>query len=206
MEYQGNNNSNSNGNRGSKEKTATQQLIKQNVDSLIEQLEAGHSEALTAYLNAMGRFHNYSFGNILEIARQKPDATRVAGMYAWNSLAVESRRARKASAFLLPSSVSSASRRKRLKKTSPDRMLLSWWVHARSTTGEAHHVYSKHRSYRIPQTTAQNCEENDRCIIPSRQLRRSLSHRLRFSWQPVDSRPLACCRSAPGPVSNPTGL
>src|SRR3979409_1282986 len=34
----------------------------------------------------MGRFHSYSFGNILEIARQKPDATRVAGMYAWNQL------------------------------------------------------------------------------------------------------------------------
>jgi hypothetical protein len=34
----------------------------------------------------MGRFHNYSFGNILEIARQKPDATRVAGMYARNQL------------------------------------------------------------------------------------------------------------------------
>jgi hypothetical protein len=29
---------------------------------------------------------NYSFGNILEIARQRPDATRVAGMYAWNQL------------------------------------------------------------------------------------------------------------------------
>jgi len=34
----------------------------------------------------MGRFHNYSFGNIMEIARQKPDATRVAGLYAWNQL------------------------------------------------------------------------------------------------------------------------
>jgi len=86
MEYPSNNNRNSNGNRGSKEKTATQQLIKQNVDSLIEQLEAGRSDALTAYLTAMSRFHNYSFGNILEIARQKPDATRVAGMYAWNQL------------------------------------------------------------------------------------------------------------------------
>ncbi|MHB1934980.1 MAG: ArdC-like ssDNA-binding domain-containing protein [Acidobacteriaceae bacterium] len=84
MEYPSNNNSN--GNRGSKGKTATQQLIKQNVDSLIQQLEAGHSDALTAYLTAMSRFHNYSFGNILEIARQKPDATRVAGMYAWNQL------------------------------------------------------------------------------------------------------------------------
>jgi antirestriction protein ArdC len=86
MKYPSNNHHSSNGNRGSQEKTATQQLIKQNVDSLIQQLEAGHSEALTAYLTAMSRFHNYSFGNILEIARQKPDATRVAGMYAWNQL------------------------------------------------------------------------------------------------------------------------
>jgi hypothetical protein len=34
----------------------------------------------------MGRFHSYSLGNILEIARQRPSATRVAGMYAWNQL------------------------------------------------------------------------------------------------------------------------
>jgi hypothetical protein len=67
-------------------KHTVQELIKANVQSLIEQLEAGHSHALTAYLDAMSRFHNYSFGNILEIARQKPDATRVAGMYAWNQL------------------------------------------------------------------------------------------------------------------------
>jgi hypothetical protein len=59
-------------------------VIAANVKTLIEQLEAGHSDALTAYLDAMSRFHNYSFGNILEIARQRPDATRVAGMYAWN--------------------------------------------------------------------------------------------------------------------------
>jgi hypothetical protein len=62
------------------------EVIAANVKSLIEQLEAGHSDALTSYLNAMSRFHNYSFGNILEIARQRPDATRVAGMYAWNQL------------------------------------------------------------------------------------------------------------------------
>jgi len=62
------------------------EVIAANVNSLIEQLEAGQSDALTAYLDAMSRFHNYSFGNILEIARQRPDATRVAGMYAWNQL------------------------------------------------------------------------------------------------------------------------
>ena len=62
------------------------EVIAANVKLLIEQLEAGHSEGLTTYLTAMGRFHNYSFGNILEIARQRPSATRVAGMYAWNQL------------------------------------------------------------------------------------------------------------------------
>jgi hypothetical protein len=62
------------------------EAIGANIQSLLEQLDAGQSEALTAYLNAMSRFHNYSSGNILEIARQKPDATRVAGLYAWNQL------------------------------------------------------------------------------------------------------------------------
>jgi hypothetical protein len=68
-----------------KQQTA-KEVIAANVQALIEQLEQGHSEALTAYLTAMGRFHTYSFGNILEIARQKPDATRVAGLYSWNQL------------------------------------------------------------------------------------------------------------------------
>src|SRR6267154_2434068 len=49
----------------------SKEVIAANVKLLIEQLEAGHSEGLTAYLTAMGRFHNYSFGNILEIARQR---------------------------------------------------------------------------------------------------------------------------------------
>ena len=68
------------------QRQTAKEVIAANVKALIEQLEAGHSDALTAYLNAMSRFHNYSFGNILEIARQKPDATRVAGLYAWNQM------------------------------------------------------------------------------------------------------------------------
>jgi hypothetical protein len=64
----------------------TQLLIKQAVDYLIQQLEAGKSETLTAYLNAMARFHSYSFGNILQIARQRPTATRVAGIRTWNEM------------------------------------------------------------------------------------------------------------------------
>jgi antirestriction protein ArdC len=68
------------------QKQTAKEVIAANIQALIEQLEQGHSKALTAYLTAMGKFHNYSFGNILEIARQKPDATRVAGLYAWNQL------------------------------------------------------------------------------------------------------------------------
>ena len=72
--------------RTSQRENPTQQLIKQAVDFLIQQLEAGKSETLTAYLGAMARFHSYSFGNILAIARQRPSATRVAGIRAWNEL------------------------------------------------------------------------------------------------------------------------
>ena len=64
----------------------TQVIIKQAVDYLIQQLQAGKSETLTAYLGAMARFHNYSFGNILAIARQRPTATRVAGFGAWKEM------------------------------------------------------------------------------------------------------------------------
>ncbi len=43
------------------QRQTAKEIIAANVKSLIEQLEAGHSDALTAYLNAMSRFHNYSF-------------------------------------------------------------------------------------------------------------------------------------------------
>jgi len=70
----------------SKKPNTKQELIAANIKLLIEQLEAGHSEALTNYLTAMSRFHNYSFGNVLEIARQMPTATRVAGFWTWKNL------------------------------------------------------------------------------------------------------------------------
>jgi N-terminal domain of anti-restriction factor ArdC len=118
MEYQSNINSNSastasNGpassiasntaSRSQERKPATaQQLVRENVHYLIEQLEAGKSEALTAYLDAMVHFPNYSFGNVLFIARQKPDATNVAGMWAWNQLGRRVKRGEKGIAILAP--------------------------------------------------------------------------------------------------------
>ena len=70
----------------SKKPSTKQELIAANIKLLIEQLDAGHSDALTNYLTAMSRFHNYSFGNVLEIARQMPTATRVAGFWTWKNL------------------------------------------------------------------------------------------------------------------------
>jgi hypothetical protein len=70
----------------SKKPTTKQELIAANIKLLIEQLNAGKSDALTNYLTAMSRFHTYSFGNVLEIARQMPTATRVAGFWTWKNL------------------------------------------------------------------------------------------------------------------------
>ena len=84
-----------------KQQTA-KEAIAANVQILIEQLEQGHSEGLTAYLTAMGRFHRYSFSNVMEIARQKSDATRVAGMYAWNQLGRRVKKGEKGIRILAP--------------------------------------------------------------------------------------------------------
>jgi hypothetical protein len=70
----------------SKKPSTKQEIVAANIKLLIEQLEAGHSEALTNYLTAMSRFHNYSFGNVMEIARQMPSATKVAGFWTWKNL------------------------------------------------------------------------------------------------------------------------
>jgi len=120
MEYQSNNNRNGNGasvasnglahsitsnpaSGSENRKPATaQQLVRESVQYLIEQLEAGQSEALTAYLNAMVHFPNYSFGNVLLIARQKPDARNVAGMWARNQLGRRVKRGEKGIAILAP--------------------------------------------------------------------------------------------------------
>jgi len=80
----------------------TQQLIKQAVDYLLQQLAAGKSETLTAYLAAMARFHNYSFGNILAIARQRPTATRVAGFHTWKDMGRFVKRGEKGIQILAP--------------------------------------------------------------------------------------------------------
>ena len=72
------------------------------VDYLVQSLESGHSDVLTQYLGAMARFHTYSFGNVMLIARQKPDASNVAGIRTWNSLGRFVKRGEKGILILAP--------------------------------------------------------------------------------------------------------
>ena len=80
----------------------TKELIEASIGVLIDALESGHSEVLTAYLSAMAKFHYYSFGNVLLIAMQKRDATRVAGMYSWNQLGRRVKRGEKGIMIFAP--------------------------------------------------------------------------------------------------------
>jgi antirestriction protein ArdC len=79
-----------------------QELVKASIDALIEALEAGHSEALSAYLTAMSQFHNYSFQNIILIASQRPTASRVAGIRSWNELGRRVKRGEKGIMIFAP--------------------------------------------------------------------------------------------------------
>lgn len=56
------------------------------LNELAEALKQGKSEALVEYLNAVSRFHQYSFCNCMLIYLQMPTATRVAGFNRWREL------------------------------------------------------------------------------------------------------------------------
>lgn len=58
----------------------------QSLQELIAALEQGKSEKLLEYLAFQARFHQYSVGNCLLIAIQKPEATLVAGFQKWRQL------------------------------------------------------------------------------------------------------------------------
>lgn len=62
------------------------QIASNAIEQLRQALEAGHSERLKDYLAAMARFRRYSWGNVMLIASQKPNATHVAGFHAWHML------------------------------------------------------------------------------------------------------------------------
>lgn len=78
------------------------QLTSTALDTLAAALDHGHSEALTALLRAMSRFHRYSLHNTYLIAAQQPNATLVAGFHAWKSMRRFVRRGEQGIAILAP--------------------------------------------------------------------------------------------------------
>ena len=85
----------------SKSETA-RQLAKTGFEDLAQHLQRGDSKQLTAFLAAMGRFHRYSFGNVMLIIAQQPDATRVAGFRTWLSLGRQVRKGEKGIVIVAP--------------------------------------------------------------------------------------------------------
>ncbi|MGH9436316.1 MAG: ArdC-like ssDNA-binding domain-containing protein [Candidatus Acidiferrales bacterium] len=61
-------------------------VTNQAIGHLITALNEGHSETLTQYLAAIGRFRHYSLRNVMLIASQNANATHVAGFHAWHKL------------------------------------------------------------------------------------------------------------------------
>ena len=56
-----------------------QQLVRENVQYLIEQLEAGHSETLTAFLDAMAHFQKLFFWQCLAHSETKARSHKCSG-------------------------------------------------------------------------------------------------------------------------------
>jgi antirestriction protein ArdC len=61
-------------------------IADQALEQLAEALKSGRSEELTRYLAMLARFHKYSFGNVMLILSQMPDATHVAGFHTWKQM------------------------------------------------------------------------------------------------------------------------
>jgi antirestriction protein ArdC len=76
--------------------------VQEAFDRLARDIEAGKSQQLKDYLRMMGRFTNYSFGNMLLILMQRPDAEHVAGFWTWKKLGRSVKKGERGIAILAP--------------------------------------------------------------------------------------------------------
>ncbi len=75
---------------------ALHEQISEGVAALVD------TEAWRAMLDTAAKFHSYSLGNLLLIALQAPQATRVAGFRSWQSLGRQVRKGERGIAILAP--------------------------------------------------------------------------------------------------------
>jgi hypothetical protein len=78
------------------------QLAENTLESLVQAVQQGRSDAVTAYLQTAAKFHRYSLGNQLLIAWQRPDASHVAGFNTWKSVGRFVRNGEKGITILAP--------------------------------------------------------------------------------------------------------
>ena len=78
------------------------QITNKALEELAASLESGQSHTLTAYLKTMALFSKYSLNNLFLIARQRPDARRVAGYETWRKLGRFVRKGEKGIAIIAP--------------------------------------------------------------------------------------------------------
>jgi len=75
---------------------ATLRTLDEGIASILE------GEAFARYLAVMSRFHQYSFGNVMLILAQQPEATRVAGYRRWQQLGRQVRKGEQGIRILVP--------------------------------------------------------------------------------------------------------
>src|SRR5258708_38786431 len=76
--------------------------MQESVKALLSELKSGKSERLLKYLTFSARFHNYSPGNQIMIACQRPDASHVAGYTTWRNMGQQVRKGEKGIAIVQP--------------------------------------------------------------------------------------------------------
>jgi antirestriction protein ArdC len=87
------------------------EFLKLAADALSElehDLAAGKSETLVTFLATMGKFHHYSFSNVMLIALQRPAATQVAGFNTWKKLGRYVKKGEKGIGIIAPMTVGGA--------------------------------------------------------------------------------------------------
>lgn len=93
--------------KGRKPTAAQREAAKAKVAGLHDKLAAGiaeltSTEQWTAWLDMASKFHDYSFGNVMLILSQRPDASQVAGYRKWQELGRQVRKGEQAISILAP--------------------------------------------------------------------------------------------------------
>lgn len=81
---------------------AIHERVNDGLKSLSAALAAGKSEQFLEFLTCIGKFHQYSWGNTILIAFQRPDATQVSGFNTWKALGRYVKPGEKGIAILAP--------------------------------------------------------------------------------------------------------